>query len=183
MITHDTFIKYCELSHKRAEQWWFHSVTKEPLDRNAGEMIALLHSEVSEAWNAYATDSDDDHLPHRQGVEVELADTIIRMGDFLIGKDIDPSVVWKAMSLKRKKNTMTRFLDIHSGLSVVLEGFRKDETSEIIRGFGVAVCELLQICNHLNLDLEDAIKEKMEYNKNREDHKHANRVKPNGKKF
>lgn len=43
--------------------------------------IALIHSEVSEALEGVRKNIKDDHLPERDMVEVELADTIIRILD------------------------------------------------------------------------------------------------------
>lgn len=43
--------------------------------------FALIHSEVSEAMEAYRRDSMDDKLPNTKGVEVELADAVIRIFD------------------------------------------------------------------------------------------------------
>jgi NTP pyrophosphatase (non-canonical NTP hydrolase) len=43
--------------------------------------MALVHSEVSEALEGMRKNLMDDHLPHRKMVEVELADTIIRILD------------------------------------------------------------------------------------------------------
>ena len=45
------------------------------------QSIALIHSEVSEALQANRKDAPDDHLPHRKGEEVELADAIHRILD------------------------------------------------------------------------------------------------------
>jgi NTP pyrophosphatase (non-canonical NTP hydrolase) len=51
-------------------------------DRNDGEMIALIHSELSEALEAVrAGNPADDKIPEFNGYEAELADAIIRIMD------------------------------------------------------------------------------------------------------
>lgn len=49
--------------------------------RNVGEAIALIHSELSEAYEALINNSMDDKLPHVSGFIVELADAMIRICD------------------------------------------------------------------------------------------------------
>lgn len=65
--------------------------------REDGTFIALMHSELSEALEGLRKDLQDDKLPHRKMVEVELADTIIRILDFagLKGYDIEGAVMEK----------------------------------------------------------------------------------------
>tara|TARA_R110000868_G_scaffold216610_1_gene466736 strand:+ start:228 stop:548 length:321 start_codon:yes stop_codon:yes gene_type:complete len=50
--------------------------------RNPGELIALMHSELSEALEGIRKDAQDDHLPEFKSVEVELADALIRIFDY-----------------------------------------------------------------------------------------------------
>lgn len=69
--------------------WWHDPETGEWKDRNDGEMIALMHSELSEALEGLRKDSMDDHLPHRKQVEMELADTLIRIFDFAGARKLD----------------------------------------------------------------------------------------------
>lgn len=106
---------FADECHDRARRagWW-------DWERNVGEMIALMHSELSEALEADRRDAMDDKLPHRKGIEVELADLLIRVGDFAAA---------------------------------------------------------------MGLDLDGAVREKMEFNARRADHKRENRAAPGGKKY
>jgi hypothetical protein len=65
----------------RAAGWYNDLETGEPTKRNFGEVIALMHSELSEALEGWRKNLMDDHLPDRNMVEVELADTMIRIFD------------------------------------------------------------------------------------------------------
>lgn len=69
--------------------WWHDVNTNEPLTRNKGELLMLMVSEISEAMEAARKDLMDDKLPHRKGLEVELADAVIRIADFCGGFNLD----------------------------------------------------------------------------------------------
>lgn len=74
--------------------------------REAGTMIALIHSEVSEALEGIRKDMMDDHLTNRKMVEVEMADAIIRIMDFC-GKynfDIGGAIVDKLIYNTTRKD-------------------------------------------------------------------------------
>lgn len=57
--------------------------------RNHGELLALITYEVSEALEADRKDLMDDKLPARKGLEVELADALIRILDMAGGLKLD----------------------------------------------------------------------------------------------
>lgn len=79
-----------EIHHSCVTAGWYSDIdTGKPIRRNEGEMIALMHSELSEALEGLRKNLPDDHLPERSMVEVELADTIIRILDYAAYKNMD----------------------------------------------------------------------------------------------
>lgn len=81
------------LNHK----WWHDLKTGEPLQRNRGELLMLIVSEVAEAMEGERKSLMDDKLPHRPMAEVELADALIRIFDYAkgFGYDLGGAVVEK----------------------------------------------------------------------------------------
>lgn len=75
--------------HAANIKWWQNTETGEPIKRNKGELLALIHSEISEALEGERKDLMDDKLPHRKMAEVELADTIIRIMNYAAGFGYD----------------------------------------------------------------------------------------------
>lgn len=83
--------------HEANMKWWQDVETGLPIKRNKGELIALMHSELSEALEGERKDLMDDKLPHRKMAEVELVDTIIRILDYAagFGYDLDGAFIEK----------------------------------------------------------------------------------------
>lgn len=90
-IDKKVFSLFSMLCHHDNFKWWKDIETGELLDRNVGEMIALMHSELSEALEGYRKSLPDHHLPFRSNFEVELADLLIRVFDLAgaMGLDLD----------------------------------------------------------------------------------------------
>ena len=88
-----------ELAHQTATNagWYKDPATGAPVVRNFGEVVALMHSELSEALEADRKGLKDDKLPHRDGREVEFADCIIRILDTAaaLGLDVAGALIEK----------------------------------------------------------------------------------------
>jgi NTP pyrophosphatase (non-canonical NTP hydrolase) len=75
--------------HATNQQFWHDLVTGAKLERNKGEMLMLMVTELAEAFEGERKNLMDDHLPHRKCVEVELADVLIRLFDYAGAYDLD----------------------------------------------------------------------------------------------
>lgn len=69
--------------------WWTDLKTGEDLHgkRNVGELLCLIHSEVSEAMEGHRKRLMDDKLHHRPMLRAELIDAMIRIFDLLGSQD------------------------------------------------------------------------------------------------
>ena len=70
-------------------------------ERNDGEMIALMHSELSEALEGLRKPSQSDKIPEFSQVEEEMADVVIRVLDYCKGRKIR---LIEAMQAKHRYN-------------------------------------------------------------------------------
>lgn len=80
-----------QLAHKTATEagWYRDPATGDVVERNFGEVVALMHSELSEALEADRKGLMDDKLTHRPGQEVEFADCVIRIMDTCAARGYD----------------------------------------------------------------------------------------------
>lgn len=85
---------YARECHAANQHWWHDPATGERLNRNKGELLCLIHSEISECMEGERKDLMDDKLPHRKMAEVELADALIRIFDYAggFGYDLEGAV-------------------------------------------------------------------------------------------
>lgn len=89
-------------------RWWHDLNTGERLNRNKGELLMLIVSEIAECMEGERKDIMDDKLPHRKMAEVEMADAFIRMLDYVgaYNFDIDGAIAEKrAYNAIRKDHT------------------------------------------------------------------------------
>lgn len=106
--------------------------------------------------------------------------TDLATGESLTSKNGEPA----------KRNVPEMLCFIHSEISEAMEGHRKNLMDDKLPHRSMLEVELadavIRICDMaggLGLDLDGAIHEKLEYNKQRADHKIENRLLANGKKF
>lgn len=82
-------ITFNETAERACDNSKEHGFWHEGETRNKAEMIALMHSELSEALEAIRKPHQDEHCPEFTSLEIELADTIIRIMDFAHGFDLN----------------------------------------------------------------------------------------------
>lgn len=75
------------ICHAAAKSWWKDGDTDNPL--MFSNKLCLIHSEISESMEGDRKGLKDDHLPHRDMREVELADALIRIFDLAAAYKMD----------------------------------------------------------------------------------------------
>lgn len=169
--------------HAANIRWWQDLETGEPLDRNDGEMLMLVITELSEAVDGIRKNLMDDKLPHRKMEEVEMADTLIRLLDFsggrgLILTDIQPSSMDIGTVPKNKCEAI--LLLCGKIFSVYQHVGDKVRCGDLV---SIAIVEIRTYCAAFCLDLDGAYSDKMLFNSKRKDHTIAHRKSEGGKKF
>lgn len=94
------------LVHETANNagWYRDPATGLPVARNFGEVVALMHSELSEALEAHRKNLASDKFPDRPGIEEEFADCIIRILDTAAALDLDVP----GMVIRKNRYNVTR---------------------------------------------------------------------------
>ena len=158
----------------KAVGWW------DDPNRCLYECLQLVSTEVAEATEAERKDLMDDHLPDRKGGEVELADAMIRV------LDLGGRQAWPYTSdLKDKKIYTTdsvgrRHLLINRQIINLERSLRGPFAS---RAYSILLDQIQSVAESFGYDLAGAMAEKLEYNKQRADHKRDARAQANGKRF
>lgn len=160
--------------HKANHHWW-HDSNGKRLDRNKGELLMLVITELAEAVEGIRKNLMDDKLPHRKMEEVEMADALIRILDFAGGFEVHLERM--APTFFQSQNKAEQILLICSPL--IAARSKTDPGSSL----ALAICGIELYCITHRLDLWGAVKEKRAFNKTRADHKPENRKKKNGKRF
>jgi len=161
-----------EVNTTENKKWWFLD-DGTPIDISNERLSLLILSEIIEAFEAFRKNLKDDKLPHRDGIEVELADAIIRLLDRMEGKDMEK---FKHDYSHYKNNNFDFEKSLHHICKLLTHPERGGNTELLVHS-------ILDICYDMGYDVLSAIKEKREYNKTRLDNTKAHRDSINGKKF
>jgi hypothetical protein len=163
-------------------------------DRNVGELLMLVTSELAEAAEGDELNLLDDKLPHRKMIEVELADTKIRIHDMDggLGLNLGDAIaeISRDFILLRGLTTAERLMLCVRHVAHAMEGDRKKAMSaeypnrlQISVGLARCIIEMEHLARILGLDVDGAIVEKRAFNAVRADHQLAARAAPGGKTY
>lgn len=162
--------------HLANAKWWQDLQTGQRIDRNKGELLSLVVSEISEALEGERKDLMDDKLPHRKMAEVEMADALIRLCDYAggFGYELGNSIGYNPSVSDNKGEAL---LAITKRICMIQTS--TDPGYCITR----VIRHIEAYCDKFQYDLWGATEEKLAYNEHREDHKPENRILAGGKKF
>lgn len=174
--------------HADNEKWWTHPVTGQRIERNDGELFMLIVSEIAEGFEGAVGDTMDDKLPHREMVEVELADTQIRMLDYAGARklDLEGAVARERRTFNPRGmygSTSFMFMLMVGHVAAAMEGHRKGKEDAVVTEFARLWLRIEAAAEDRGFNLEAARNEKRAFNKTRIDHTHAARLAPGGKKY
>ena len=85
-MTHDLIALSSHIHMLNASKGWWHDPhTGKRKQRAVGDLLILVHSEISEGYEAWRKSLPDDHLPQFPGLDAELGDAMIRLFDMIGG--------------------------------------------------------------------------------------------------
>ena len=170
--------------------WWTNLDTGEDLDRDPVQLLALMNSELNEAFEGDRKNLMDDHLPDRPMREVELADFQIRAFDMVGGLGLTEEFISVCVSfgevVDEIKLHSDKFYRVLFDLQKIVTSYEEgsgQESSELAELLASAVMASFVVGKGFGLDLPGALAAKGAYNVQREDHRLEKRREKNGKKF
>lgn len=163
--------------HEANKRWWEDLETGQPIERNVGEMLMLVVSEFAEAMEGDRKRLMDDKIPTRPMREVELADALIRLLDIAGAPEYDVSLGGGYRYLFRWSEN---FAD---NLYQLVKALSYQSRAELKATIGITIHGILELSSRMNLDIDGAFEDKMQYNATRHDHTREGRLAKGGKRY
>ena len=154
-------------------------------ERNEGEIIALIVSEASEAFEGFYFESDSAKIPGFSAETEELADGFIRVLDFMMFKGFEIGI-YEAEVFETWIDAVESFESAEGGHVMVacnvlvlyasraLEAMRKGDHVSVAHNLNSYLAFCMWFCDQYNIRLWEAMNAKHEYNINRP-YKHGKR--------
>ena len=159
--------------------WWDNFPNKE--DRYELAMV-LIFSELFEAMEGDRKNLMDNHLPQYPMLIVELADAVIRLFDLIGAFELEEFIEF----IDRENYEHDTEMSYPEYLYLIMRDCFSSDLDEVEK-LGYLVWYLIPVsesfASEKEIDFWEVVYTKLEYNKNRADHKRENRAKENGKQF
>ncbi len=193
------YLKEAERVHLLNAKWWTDLQTGKYVVQKRRRRFILMISELTECMEAERKSLMDDHLPHRKGAEVEMADFVIRCLDILGSPPelLDRPIHWNVLDRGRIELIANDSIDTARDVfdNVKDSDDPSDYLFELIKyvtslhrtayrtDFATLIACAEYYCGRFGYDLWAAYEEKLAYNVSRADHQLANRKEDGGKKW
>lgn len=155
---------YAQTCHAANAKWWQNIDSGEPIKRNKGELLMLIVSEIAEAMEGERK-SKDEPCAHCANPQTQYR-----------GIDLNDGPIWFCRKCSRE-----HIGPLLSELCLMDDKLPHRRMAEV--ELADALIRIFDYAGAFGYDLQSAFEEKMEYNKNREDHKHEARRIAGGKQF